>query len=259
MTVLAGKVVWVTGAGSGIGRAIAIAFAREGAQVALTGRGHAPLEETASMVQEAGGTVMIAPADLAVAEDITGAHATIAGGLGDPDILVNNAGTNTSRRHWHELDTEAVARVIDVNLKAIALCTLAVLPAMRRRGGGTVIHVSSLAGVSYNPVSGPIYIAAKTAVRALSNTINAEHGIHGIRSVCINPGETATAILNTRANPPSAEERAIMVQPEDIAAAAIFATLLPTRTCIAEMTIVPTDNSFERASARRIASAYERG
>ena len=88
----------------------------------------------------------------------------------------------------------------------------------------------------------------------MSATINAEEGIHGIRSVCINPGEVETPILDTPPAPPGAADRALMVQPEDIAASAVFAAAMPARTCIAEILITPTDNNFYRASARRIAA-----
>jgi NADP-dependent 3-hydroxy acid dehydrogenase YdfG len=87
----------------------------------------------------------------------------------------------------------------------------------------------------------------------MSATLNAEEGIHGIRSVCINPGEVETAILDTRPKPPSAADRALMVQPEDIAASAVFAARLPARTCMAEMLITPTDNNFYRSTAKAIA------
>ncbi len=96
-------------------------------------------------------------------------------------------------------------------------CTLAVLPAMRQRGDGRIVHIASQAGVSFQTVSGPSYSAAKTAVVAMSANLNAEEGIHGIRSICISPGEVETPILNTRPSPPTAEERRLMLQPEDVA------------------------------------------
>ena len=85
----------------------------------------------------------------------------------------------------------------------------------------------------------------------MSATINAEEGIHGIRSVCINPGEVETPILDQRPRPPSAADRALMVQPEDVAAAAVFAASMPARTCLAEILITPTDNNFYRAGRAR--------
>ncbi len=250
---LNGRVVWITGAGTGIGQAVALAFAAAGCRVALTGRTVETLRETERQVIAAGGTCVLAPADVADADAVAGAHRAVVAALGDPEILVNNAGTNAKRRHWSELAAADMANVVDVNLKGPFLCTLAVLPAMRARKAGLVIHVASVAGTGIFAVSGPAYTASKHGARALSATLNAEEGIHGIRSVCINPGEVETPILNSRPRPPSSADRALMIQPEDIAAAAVFAARMPARTCMAEMTITPTDNNFYRATARAIA------
>ncbi len=245
--------VWVTGAGTGIGRAIALAFAGAGARVALTGRSVATLQATLDAVTAAGGTAMMAAADVTDPAAVTRAHAAVVAAYGPPTILVNNAGANAKRRHWAQLSPDDMAMVVDVNLKGPFLCTLAVLPAMRAAGGGTIIHVASVAGTGIFAVTGPAYTASKHGARAMSATLNAEEGIHGIRSICINPGEVATPILDSRPRPPTAEERSLMVQPEDIAAAALFAANLPPRTCLAEMTVQPTDNAFYRASAHAIA------
>ena len=254
MNDLQGRIVWITGAGTGIGRAMALAFAEAGCRVAITGRTEDTLAETQRLVQEAGGTVLAVPADVTEPDDVTRAHAAVVAAYGDPDILVNNAGGNAKRRHWADLQPADMAAVVDVNLKGPFLCSLAVLPAMRARRGGMLIHTASVAGTGIFSVSGPSYTASKHGARAMSATINAEEGIHGIRSVCINPGEVATPILDSRPRPPTAEERAIMVQPEDIAAAAVFAARMPARTCMAEMTIAPTDNAFYRSSAHAIAA-----
>ena len=250
---IAGHAVWITGAGTGIGRALAVAFAEAGCRLALTGRSRDSLAETQRLVEAAGGSAMLAIADVSDAHQVTQAHLAVAAALGDVDILVNNAGTNARKRHWADLSPADMAAVVDVNLKGPFLCSLAVLPAMRERRAGLLIHVASVAGTGIFSVSGPSYTASKHGARAMSATINAEEGIHGIRSVCINPGEVATPILDTRPRPPSAEERAIMIQPEDIAAAAVFAARMPVRTCMAEMTITPTDNQFYRANAQAIA------
>ena len=248
---LQGKIVWITGAGSGIGRATAIAFAASGARVALTGRRSAPLDETASLCGP-DAEAFVVPADIADAAAVARAHAEIVARFGDPDILVNNAGWNVGRRHWRDLEPNGVAKVVDVLLEAPFRCTLAVLPAMRRRGEGTLIQVASLAGVMIHTVSGPSYTAAKHAVVAMSDSLNAEEGIHGIRSICICPGEVETPILDTRPAPPSKADRALMLQPEDVAAAAVFAASLPPRACITRLVIQPTDDQAFRDQARAI-------
>lgn len=252
MESIEGQVVWITGAGTGIGRAMAIAFAEAGCRVAITGRRQDMLEQTAALMPT---PPAIVAADVAEAGAVTAAHAAVVAALGDVDILVNNAGTNAKKRHWRELSAADMGQVVDVNLKGPFMCTIAVLPAMRAKKRGLVIHTVSNAAVGIFAVAGPTYTASKHGARAMSATLNAEEGINGIRSVCINPGEVETPILDTRPRPPSAEDRALMVQPEDIAAAAVFAARLPPRTCMAEMLITPTDNNFYRASAKALAGA----
>src|SRR5579863_5404168 len=129
---LDGTVTWITGAGSGIGRACAIAFARAGARVALTGRRVTPLEETAKLIlsrassaeaHSAKADVLIAPADVADAAAVAAAHAKIVAALGDPMVLVNSAGGNVKARHWGNLASAAAGEVIDLDLKAMFYCT----------------------------------------------------------------------------------------------------------------------------------------
>ena len=244
------RVVWVTGAGSGIGRATAIAFAQAGARVALTGRRSEALAETAGAI---GRAAVVVQADLASPAEIIRAHAAVVAALGPVDVLVNNAGANTRQRNWRDLAVEAAVAMLDVNLRAPFLCSMAVLPGMRAKQGGTLIHIASVSAVSLFPPAGPAYGASKAGVHMMSAHLNAEEGINGIRSICINPGEVATEILDRRPVPPSAAERALMLQAEDIAAAAVFAASLPGRATVADMTILPTDNQLWRPFAQAAA------
>ncbi len=253
MGALDGRVAWITGAGSGMGRATAIALAGAGAAVALTGRTLAKLEETAGLVRKAGGTALVAAADVTDTKAVARAHAAVVAGLGDPHILVNDAGGNETIRHWKELTPDIVQRLVALNLTAAFTCSIAVLPAMRARRDGVLIHITSVAGTVIHLVPGPCYTAAKHGMRAMSATINAEEGIHGIRSISINPGEVVTPILNTRPIKPTPEQLALMAQPEDIAAAVLFCATLPARTCVTDMTIMPTDQATYRAEAHAIA------
>jgi NADP-dependent 3-hydroxy acid dehydrogenase YdfG len=250
MPTLQDRIIWITGAGSGIGRAIAKGFAAAGSRVALTGRRVDALAQTAS---EIGQAAIVAPADVTNADQVAEAYETIKKAWGAVEVLVNNAGGNSSKRHLRQLTVAEMARLLDVNLKAAFLCSLAVLPAMRARNTGTLIHIGSMAATMVFPTAGASYAAAKSGVRLLSAHINAEEGIHGIRSTCINPGEVATEILAARPNPPTEAEQALMLQAEDIATAALFAAGLPPRATVSEMTIVPTDNQAWRAYAQAIA------
>jgi NADP-dependent 3-hydroxy acid dehydrogenase YdfG len=244
------RIAWITGAGSGIGRAIAIAFAAAGARVALTGRRIEALAETAS---EIGQAAIVVPADVTNADQVTEAYETVSKAWGAVDVLVNNAGRNSSNRHLGQLTVAEMSSILDVNLKTAFLCSMAVLPAMRARKAGTLIHVGSMAATMVFPTAGASYAAAKSGVRHMSAHINAEEGIHGIRSICINPGEVATEILAARPNPPTQAEQALMLQAEDVATAALFAAGLPPRATVSDMTIVPTDNQAWRSYAHAIA------
>ena len=248
---ISGQSVWITGAGTGIGRAMAIAFAHAGCRVAITGRRPEPLAETLRL---APGVVSI-QGDVSTPEGVTQAHEAVVQAIGPVQIMINNAGTNVPKRAWRDLSPADMASVVDVNLKGPFLCTLAVLPAMRTARCGLIIHTVSNAATGIYAVAGPTYTASKHGARAMSATLNAEEGIHGIRSVCINPGEVETPILDARPHPPSAPDRALMVQPEDIAEAALFAARMPHRTCMAEMLITPTDNNFYRATAHALAAS----
>jgi NADP-dependent 3-hydroxy acid dehydrogenase YdfG len=250
---LRGRIAWITGAGTGIGRASTLALARAGASVALTGRTVATLAETAALVRAEGGTALVAPADVTDPAAVAAAHAAVVAGLGDPHILVNNAGWNETRRHWKDLTPETVRRLVDGNLLAPFLVTLAVLPAMRARRDGVLIHIASISATTVYLPSGPVYTAAKYGARAMSATLNAEEGIHGIRSVSINPGEVVTPILEKRPVQPTPEQLALMAQPEDIAAAVLFCATLPARVVVTDLTITPTDAANWRHEALAIA------
>jgi NADP-dependent 3-hydroxy acid dehydrogenase YdfG len=249
---LQGQIVWITGAGSGIGRAMAIGFAAAGAKVALTGRRIEALAETASQIGEA---ALVVPADVSDADQVTKAYEAISQTWGAVDVLVNNAGRNSSKRHWRQLTVTEMSSMLDVNLKTAFLCSMVVLPAMRSRKCGTLIHVGSMSATMVFPAAGASYAAAKAGLRQMSAHINAEEGIHGIRSICIHPGEVATEILASRPNPPTQAEQAVMLQAEDIATVAVFAAGLPARVTISDMVIVPTDNAAWRSYAHAIANA----
>lgn len=250
MQALGGRVAWITGAGSGIGRAIAIAFAQAGARVALTGRRRAPLEETADL---AGGGLVL-PADLTDDAAIGNAHRAVVAGLGPVGILVNNAGANTPRRHLHQLSPQAARALIDANLTQAMLTSMAVLPGMRAHGGGTIIQIASMAGKVVSFLSGPGYTAAKHGLVALSQAINQENGIHNIRSCCVCPGEVATDILKARPEPVPEAEVARLLQPDDLARIALFLATLPPHVCIAELQVTPTWQRLLADQAQRIAA-----
>jgi len=133
---------------------------------------------------------------------------------------------------------------VAINLSGLFYCVHAVLPVMRRQRQGLIINVSSWAGLYASKLTGPAYNATKRAVLALTESINMEECLHGIRATSVCPGEVATPILEKRPVPPSPDQRARMVQPEDMGQAIAFIARMPARTCINELVISPTHNRF---------------
>ena len=256
MPTLQDRIVWITGAGSGIGRAIAIGFAAAGARVALTGRRVDALAQTAS---EIGQAAIVVPADVTNADQVAEAYETVNKAWGAVDVLVNNAGRNSSKRHLRQLTVAEMSSLLDVNLKTAFLCSMAVLPAMRARKTGTLIHIGSMAATMVFPTAGATYAAAKSGVRLMSAYINAEEGIHGIRSICINPGEVATEILAARPNPPTQAEQALMRNPERVGRSVgmLAAALLSSAGHLALCTAPLPDRSYRKV-AMIIADAQKR-
>ena len=242
MADLAGKVAWVTGAGTGIGEAAALALAREGAAVVLTGRRREPLQAVADRIAKAGGKALVAPADLGEQEAATAIAALIATEFGRLDILVNNAGANVLERSWAKLTPDRVKTVLDANLNSAFYCSVAALAIMRPQKDGLLIHTASWAGRFVGIVPGPAYVAAKHAVVAMSYSINMEEFQHGIRSTVLCPNEVATPILDLRATPVSAEDRARMIQPEHMADLILYIAKQPASICLNEIVISPTWN-----------------
>lgn len=239
---LKGKVAWVTGAGTGIGEAAAVALAREGATVLLTGRRKQPLEAVAARISAQGGTALARPADMTKATAVQALADDIRADHGRLDILVNNAGINIPDRSWQRLKAEGIDTVIQGNLTSAFYVVQAVLPIMRAQGGGVMIHTSSWAGRWIGPVSGPAYTAAKHGMVAMSHTLNLEEGMNGIRSCVLCPNEVATPILLNRPVPETPETMARMIQPEDMGNLIVFVARQPPHICINEVLISPTHN-----------------
>ena len=236
------KIAWVTGAASGIGRAAAIALARAGAKVVLSGRREAPLRETAASIEADHGVAVVKSGDLTDAAVAAQIAEEIRGRFGRLDILVNNAGVNIARRSWAQLDAAGADQVLDGNLSNAFYCVLAALPIMRAQKDGVLIYTASMAGRTIGPLSGAAYAAAKHGVVAMSHSINCEECVHGIRSTVVCPGEVATPILDQRPVPVSAEDRARMLQSEDVADLILYVATLPAHVCLNEVWITPTWN-----------------
>jgi NADP-dependent 3-hydroxy acid dehydrogenase YdfG len=251
---LLNKIVWVTGAGSGIGEAAALTLAKAGGAVVLTGRRREPLETVAHRIRAEGGTTHVEPGDLMDPDAVKRIGAAINDKIGRLDILVNNAGVNINDRHWDKLTPENAKLMIDGNLAAAAQCVTVALPLMRAQQDGLIIHTASMAGRFIGGFPGPLYTAAKHGVVAMSHSINMQECVNGIRSCVFLPGEVATPILDQRPNPVGPEERARMVQPQDCADLILYIALLPKRLTMNEVMLSPTWNRAYVAAIRQLSN-----
>ncbi len=229
----------VTGAGSGVGRAVAIRMAKEGWRVALVGRRVESLQETADASGCMASDFLICGADLASPEAVESTRVKVLEWRGGIDVLVNAAGTNVPRRSLEVLTYEDFRMIMETNLTAAYLLTQAFLPGMRERGFCTVVNVVSEAGKQASPKAGPAYVMYKFGMTGLTQAINAEERNRGIRACSVFPGDIDTPILDKRPSPPPVEARVHMLQPEDVAECVMLAVNLPPRALVEEILIRP--------------------
>jgi len=242
MKKLTGKVAWITGAGTGIGLAGAQALAQAGVVVVMSGRREAVLAQEAEKIRVNGGLAEVEVLDVSDAGAVKRAADGIVSRHGRIDILVNSAGLNTANRYWKNQTIEGWRDVVGINLDGSFYTIHAVLPTMRARKDGLIINVSSWAGVFHPKLTGAAYNGSKHAVTAMTETINMEECANGIRACAICPAEVATPILDRRPVPPSAEDRARMLQPEDLGRTIRFIAEMPAHACINQLIISPTWN-----------------
>ena len=238
-----GKVVWITGGGSGIGLAGGIELAKAGAHVIISGRSRETLSASEKQIKAAGSGESIA-LDVSDQQEVAKAAAEIAKRHGRVDVLINSAGINHPKRNFRNVSIDGWNQIVAVNLSGMFYCVQAVLPGMRERKEGLIINISSWAGRYASTLTGPGYNATKHAVVALTESINMEECANGIRATSILPGEVATPILEKRPVPPPPEERARMLQAEDLGKTILFVATLPPRACVNELIISPTWNRF---------------
>ena len=187
---LEGRTALVTGASSGLGRATAVALARDGANVALLARSAEELEGAGREVSDAGGRALVLPTDLADEAEAAAAVARTVAEFGGLDVLVNAAGTDVPGT-VEELDVEGWDLTLSVNLRAPFLLSKAAFPRMREAGGGTILNVSSVAGKK-GWANASAYCASKFGLTGLTEALADEGRAHGIRATVIYPGAMAT-------------------------------------------------------------------
>jgi NADP-dependent 3-hydroxy acid dehydrogenase YdfG len=237
MNDLAEKTVLVAGGGSGIGLGIARALAGEGCRVVISGRNPQKLEVAARCPGQS--PLWHYPCDVASRDDVHRLIDWMIRELGRIEILVYSAGINVTRRRMDELDPGDWDRILAVNCTGLFNVLRAVLPDMRRRRDGLIIHISSIAGRRASTLAGPAYCAAKFGATALAAAVGLEERANGIRIINIYPGEADTPLLGQRPEPVPDERRQRMLHPEDIAACVVTIAKLPPHVMVPELVITP--------------------
>ena len=231
-------VALITGGGSGVGRATAIALARRGWKVAILGRTQATLEETKALCA-AGERVALQVVDVGRNDQVERAVATVSAQWGRVDLLVCAAGTNTPQRSIAAVSLEKYHELVDANLHGSFYAARAVLPGMRNRRSGLIVNVVSIAGRRASALSGVGYVVSKFGQGGLTQAINAEENANGIRACAVYPGDIDTPILLKRPNMPPPEARANMLTADDVAACVLLAVDLPERAVVDEIVVRP--------------------
>jgi 3-oxoacyl-[acyl-carrier protein] reductase len=231
---LNGQVAVVTGAGRGIGAAIARKLADLGATAVLCGRTQATLDATAKQIVEAGGKTEVVPCDVTVLHQLEYAAARVDSTFGRLDILVNNAGVGGFKDPLHLLMPEDWDRVLNTNLRGVYYAIRAFAPIMIRGYSGHIINISSLAGKNALP-NGAAYAASKWGLNGLTYSVAEELRSHNIRVSVICPGSTETEL-----SPHEGKDPNKMLQPDDIAhAVAMLVTQAP-QSFVSEILLRPT-------------------
>jgi NAD(P)-dependent dehydrogenase (short-subunit alcohol dehydrogenase family) len=240
---LSGKTALVTGGGTGIGLGTALALAREGCRVAIAGRRPEVLREAAA--QWAGQPPILCQAvDVADRGSVEKLFAWAAKEIGAIDILVNAAGVNIKNRLMSNMTPPDWDRVLAINATGVYNCMYFVLPQMRERKDGLIVNISSISGKRAAALGGVAYNASKFAMSALGTSIANEEVPNGIRVTTIYPGEVDTPILEHRPQAVSAERRAKMLLPEDIADLVVAIAKLPPRAHVPELVIKPISAEY---------------
>ena len=240
---LSGKTALITGGGSGIGLGTALALAREGCRVAIAGR-------RLEVLQQGAGTwtgqpqILYHACDVGDRADVEKLFAWANQQLGRIDILVNAAGVNLKNRLMSNMTPPDWDRVLTINATGVYNAMYAVLPQMRERRDGLIINISSISGKRAAAIGGVAYNASKFAVAALSTSVANEEAANNIRVTTIFPGEVDTPILEHRPQPVSAERRAKMLLPEDVADLVVALARLPARAHVPELIIKPTGQEY---------------
>jgi len=238
---LSGQNAVVVGGGSGMGEAITLGLAREGAKIVIAGRRQAKLD---GIADQGDGNILTQTVDVAERGSVKALFDWIGSQFTQLHLLVNCAGTNVPKRSMGELAPADWDKLMAINATGAFNCMHYGLPLMRPHKTGLVINISSTSGKRAAPLGGVAYNASKFAMAALGTSANEDERENGIRITTIFPGEVDTPILDDRPVPPSAEHRAKILKAADIANITLAIAKLPPLAHVPELVIKPIGQSF---------------
>jgi len=238
---LSGQNALVVGGGTGMGEAIALAFAAEGMNVAIAGRRQEKLDAVAAQSAK---PMRTKTADVGDRESVRELFEWFGSEYDRLHVLANSAGVNIPKRSMSELAPEDWDKLMRINATGAYNCLHYGLPLMRPHKEGLVINISSIAGLRASHLGGVAYNASKFAMNALGTSAAGDELPNNIRITTICPGEVDTPILDARPEPPDAAHRATILQAEDIGQITVAVAKLPPRAHIPELTIKPTSQLF---------------
>lgn len=236
---LSNRVAIITGASTGIGRAIAIAFAKEGAKVVVAARRREELEAVAKEAQANGRAALAIPTDVTIEEQVLHLFKATMDAYGHVDILVNNAGT-AAGRPTEELSLEAWRRVIDCNLTGAFLCSREALKIMKPQRSGRILNIGSVSAKMPRPNSAA-YTTSKYGLEGLTHSLAVDGREHGIAASVLQPGNVATPLWRGREEVVQKEGA---MTPEDLARIAVLMVSLPPELNLYEATVLPLTMPF---------------
>lgn len=236
---LEGKIILITGAGTGIGKGLARAFAREGASLVIASRNEAKLEATAEELRAQGTRVLVVPTDVTDEAQVAALFGQTMQEFGRLDILVNNSGAFDGGP-LDELSLETWRKVIDVNLTGPFLCTREALRIMKPQRQGRIINIGSISAQMPRVNSAP-YSTSKFGLVGLTRTTALEGRPFGIAAGCLHPGNTAS---ERRSVPDTAENQEPMMEVDDLAIAAVAMAALPPYANMLEAIVLPVEQLY---------------
>jgi NADP-dependent 3-hydroxy acid dehydrogenase YdfG len=237
------KTALITGGGSGIGLGCALALAREGCRVAIAGRRIEVLKAAAAS-WTGQPPILFSACDVGDRADVEKLFAWANEKLQRIDIVVNAAGVNLKNRLMSNMTPPDWDRVLNINATGVYNAMHAALPQMRERRDGLIVNISSISGKRAAAIGGVAYNASKFAVAALGTSVANEEAPNNIRITTIFPGEVDTPILEHRPQPVTAERRAKMLLPDDVADLVVAVAKLPARAHVPELVIKPTGQEY---------------